>query len=713
MNFKHFFDKAIFTSFALLLFLVPLVLTPVNYELFEYNKMMLAYSLTAVIIGFWLGKIIVSKHINLKKTPLDIFILLFLISSVLSTAFSIHPYTSIWGYYSRFHGGLLSTVAYIALYYAFVSNLDKDKTLKLLYIALGSAFLVAFYGILERFGIDAQYWIQDVQNRVFSTLGQPNWLGAYLSALIFIPLALAFWFKNTARGYLSYVLYLVFFFCLIFTNSKSAILAFFAGFLLFTVLLLIQNKKQRVETKNNFSLKSLGIVWLITILIYLFLGQNTYSYINKAPQWLNIFTKKTVTVPTPQPMVNNELKPFISESSDIRKIVWQGAFRIWKAYPLFGSGLSTFGYAYYNYRPTEHNLVSEWDYLYNKAHNEFLDILATQGTLGIITYFVFILSFIVCYFHYLLNLKKNQPQLTDFLITALFSGFITILITNFFGFSVVIIGILFFLIPGFSLVFQNQLQQISLNLEKKDKKTKALAKLDITQKLGLIIVFMIIGFLQLGLINIWRADFHFNKGESYSQSAYLISALPELQNAIELNPRPALYHSELAETSAKLAYAYWDTDATDSADIINQLKELALNEAQLSRLLNPVHLNLYKSQAKTYIYLSYIDPEYTKLAIETLNQASILAPTDAKVYYNLGIMYHQENNLSQAISAWEKAAELKPDYLAVYLKLAEAYINTGQLNKAEPVLVHIVKNIAPQDTRALKLLKEIKEQEQI
>lgn len=112
-------------------------------------------------------------------------------SQIASTLFSIDPHTSIFGYYSRFHGGLLSTIAYLSLYWALVSNLEQKQIRSLINWLLASAILVTFYGVLEHFGIDAKYWVQDVKNRVFSTLGQPNWLAAWLAAILPILLALA------------------------------------------------------------------------------------------------------------------------------------------------------------------------------------------------------------------------------------------------------------------------------------------------------------------------------------------------------------------------------------------------------------------------------------------------------------------------------------------------------------------------------------------
>ncbi|MCJ7740588.1 hypothetical protein MUP32_04720, partial [Candidatus Microgenomates bacterium] len=87
-------------SFYLLFFLVPLVLTPYNFELFEYNKMMLTYGLTVVIIGAWLIKMVANRKIQIRRTPFEIPLLLFLISQIVSTVFSIDKHVSLFGYYS-------------------------------------------------------------------------------------------------------------------------------------------------------------------------------------------------------------------------------------------------------------------------------------------------------------------------------------------------------------------------------------------------------------------------------------------------------------------------------------------------------------------------------------------------------------------------------------------------------------------------------------
>src|SRR3989338_10432640 len=115
-------NRIIEYSFYGIFLLVPLAFTSATSELFELNKMWLTWGLTIIIGAAWFSKMILQKRIIFQRTPLDIPIGLFLLSQIISTIFSLDFHVSLWGYYSRFNGGLLSIISYIFLYYAFVSN---------------------------------------------------------------------------------------------------------------------------------------------------------------------------------------------------------------------------------------------------------------------------------------------------------------------------------------------------------------------------------------------------------------------------------------------------------------------------------------------------------------------------------------------------------------------------------------------------------------
>jgi len=417
--------KRLISSFYFLLFIfVPLVWLPNTSELFEFNKLILTYTLTTLIIGVWAIRCILEKKFIFKRTLLDWPILLFLFSNFLSLIFSIDPHVSWFGYYSRWNGGLLSLLSYSLLYWAFVSNMDSKSALRAVHCALWAAAIVAIYGSLEHFGFsiscllttdsfNVSCWVQDVQTRVFATLGQPNWLAAYIVALIFIPLASK---RLVLKG-----VSLLLFIALLFTKSRSGLLAFAISSLVFWL----------PQLKKSFK-PFLILNFLILILVFAV---------------KNPIRDLVIKSSSPAP-VGPALEVGGTESGSIRKIVWTGATRIWTSNIknlLIGTGPETFAQAYYQYRPIEHNQTSEWELLYNKAHNEFLNYLATTGVFGLLSYLV------------LLFFMARQMLNTRYLIlnTALLAGWVSISVTNFWGFSVVIMQLLLFLLPAIAITLEN------------------------------------------------------------------------------------------------------------------------------------------------------------------------------------------------------------------------------------------------------------------
>src|SRR5258708_24658861 len=146
MKFISYCDKIIEYSFYALFFLVPLVFSGDTSELFELNKMWLDFGLTTIIGATWATKMVLQRRISIQRTPMDILLLLFLASQIISSIFSLDQYVSWWGYYSRFNGGLLSTICYFILYYAFVSNLQVKHVWRIMLISLFSGLAVALWG---------------------------------------------------------------------------------------------------------------------------------------------------------------------------------------------------------------------------------------------------------------------------------------------------------------------------------------------------------------------------------------------------------------------------------------------------------------------------------------------------------------------------------------------------------------------------------------
>ena len=113
--------------FNILFLILPLTFFKTTSELFEFNKVIVLYLFTSLIVSGWLIESIKQRKFIFRPTKLDVPLVIYLSIYLISTLFSIDPRTSWLGYYSRFNGGLITQVCYVFLYWAFVSNLDKSN----------------------------------------------------------------------------------------------------------------------------------------------------------------------------------------------------------------------------------------------------------------------------------------------------------------------------------------------------------------------------------------------------------------------------------------------------------------------------------------------------------------------------------------------------------------------------------------------------------
>ena len=639
--------------FNLLFFFVPLVLYPYSYELFEFNKMVFVYALTALISVSWAVRMILAKRIIFRHTIFDIPLLLFLFSQLLSTALSIDVRTSLLGYYSRFHGGFFSTLSYSLLFWAFVSNMDRAKTLKAIRFLFFSGIIVSFYGVLQHFGIDKDVWVQDVQNRVFSTLGQPNWLAAWLLTLL--PIAWAFYLtlRQKSKNFWPWLgvsaLYVL---TLAYAKSRSGLLGLVAVSGIFWGI---------NRFKNSFLLIALS-------LFLIFAGGTPWE------------RKTTETV-------GPALETGGTESGQIRKIVWKGAIDVWKKYPLTGSGVETFAFSYYQFRPVEHNLVSEWDFLYNKAHNELLNILATTGLLGLGAY-LFFSGVVVFYF---VKKIKASPDILDVAFLAGFSG---IFITNFFGFSVVAVSLLYFLLPAFAICLKGG-EKVRLAGYK---------NLDSRQKTGVLLALFTAAYLLLAIGRYWYADLLFAKGKALNDAEDPVKARNELTHAIKLSPKEAVFWDELSQSDTLIAVALNEAGENSKA---KEFALVAINESSNATTLSPRNLNLKRNRANLFIKLSALDPNYLANARDILIEAITYAPTEAKLYHNLGLTYARLGDIENAEKVFEKTISLKANYRDARLAYALILIDKGSREKAKEQLNYILTRIDPNDALTITTLEEM------
>ncbi|OGM08227.1 hypothetical protein A2Z67_06390 [Candidatus Woesebacteria bacterium RBG_13_36_22] len=643
---------------------------------------------------------IFSGKIIFRKTPIDFFLITFFLSQLASTIFSVDVRTSLLGYYSRFHGGLSSSISYLFLYWAFVTNMNQAKTKRIIYFMFSSAFLVSIWAIFEHFGrsfscfifqdfgsFDVSCWVQDVQNRVFATFGQPNWLAAWIVALIPLTWTLALISKSKIQNvklhikdfkYLIWIfLSIILFITLLFTKSRSGILGFSFSLLIFWGL--VYTSLLGVNKKNT-GFKSIFLTLNFTLLILTAIigtpwTPNLNQIINKDSSFVTNHQSPVTSAPA--------LEVGGTESGQIRKIVWKGALEMWKNHPIFGTGVETFAFSYYNYRPVEHNLVSEWNFLYNKAHNEYLNFAATTGSVGLISYLVLIGSIIYLFFKQFKNQKSNSDFELCTYNLALFSGFISILVTNFFGFSVVAVAFLFFLFPAMAV-------SLTENNSNENVQSDKTGKLSNTQVFLIALALCCLFFALYSVSKYWYADYLYTKGKLENDSGLSAYSRNTLLKAVKYSPNESVFWDELADATSSLAIFYAEKGDMETA---KKIAESAIIESNKAVSLSPASVILKKTRVRTLANLSLIDPSYMQLAKKTLVEASKLAPTDAHISYNLAITNFRTGDIETFLKILKKTIEMKPNYKEAHFALSQYYINENQIQEAKNELKYILENI--------------------
>jgi tetratricopeptide (TPR) repeat protein len=785
MRLFNFCNKVIEYSFYFLFFLIPLAFTSDTSELFEFNKLWLTF-IIAIIIGLaWATKMIIRKEFRIQRTPLDIPIVLFLISEIISSFLSLDMHVSLWGYYSRFNGGLFSIFAYVFLYYAFVSNLkdevkEEKKSFEFkkvylflaaiavfiigllvssqiknpdlagipyqamatlvtvmasfavfmlaaplgilrrsLYAVLTSCLLVVLWGLPSHFGydptcllfrgtFDVSCWTSDFQPkvRIFSTLGQPDWLGAYLAALLPLIAALfinsfnnvkltfdkTFSFLKIHSFWLAVSLFAFFtitYIALMYTQSRSAILA---GWVVLPLFILIYGW---FYLKPKFDRKKLSLNFKVAVLIFLSVGIIPFLFGQPFTQLTKLTlpgivaeitakltppsktTVKVTPAPAPSPVSTGELGG--TDSSKIRLLVWKGAIDIWLHNPIFGSGLETFAFAYYQYRPAAHNMTSEAQFLYNKAHNEYLNYLATTGTVGIVTYLLMIGGFL---FISLQTLFKRRKNLTgeDLLALSLLAGYGTILATNFFGFSVVMVNILFYLFPAFVFILLGKIsydKALSFSLAKKES-----YDFNLIQKILIAASILLCAYLIYTLVTYWNADrdYYYGLGYDNPSIAAYDKAYPFLKQAVAQRPSEPTFLDEFAYNNAVLGASFLQEagqpnqqNQSQNLQIAQQLINTAIADTNQVTMEHPNDVVFWKTKVRIFYTLSQVNSAYFPQALVAVKKAAQLAPTDAVVSYNLGIIYGQNGDFKDAVATLQNTIKLKPDYNQAYYALGIFY----------------------------------------
>ena len=229
-------------------------------------------------------------------------------------------------------------------------------------------------------------------------------------------------------------------------------------------------------------------------------------------------------------------------------------------------------------------------------------------------------------------------------------------------------------------------------------------KLKTSQYVLICLILLAASYMLLAILRWWYADAQFAKGKSLSDQGYVSDALVYFQAAIKLMPGEPLFHNELSDTAAKIAFGLTQQSATEAA---RQATQLAIAESDTTIALNQVHLNFWKTRIRLWLILAQIDPNFYTNAITDLKAALSLSPTDAKLMYNLGVLELQLGQPATARLTLEQTVVLKPNYEAARLELGKLYQSISEIALARQQYQYILDHISPQNKTVLDLLNSL------
>jgi O-antigen ligase len=323
-------------------FLLPLAYTWDTYDRFVLPKLLLARVLVIGLLILFVARSVIGGALTIRRTRLDLPILVFLVSAFISTVFAFNQNVAVFGTYSRYDG-LLTTLTYAGVFWLSVQALaDRGEARTLLRILLASGYLVAAVAIIQSVtdSVGQQSFVP-----AFGTLGQKNVLGMFLAMLA--PLAFLELVEADAwsKRILALNAFAIIVIALVLSMSRSAWLgATIAG-----VILLVG------RYRPNFRIVLGGIAVIMAAGI--------------------VIAGLTIITPHQQ---------------ERRPDIWLDSLTMIASRPVFGYGPDNFGLVYPSHFQTKNLGTQQVD----KAHAEVLQVAATQGLVGFAAYGLIIVGLV-------------------------------------------------------------------------------------------------------------------------------------------------------------------------------------------------------------------------------------------------------------------------------------------------------------------------------
>ncbi len=709
-------DRVIEYGILAIVFSVPIYFAyfQENFNIFDLNKLVVFRIIVTLILVVYVSKIFLLGKINFQgKNGIFFLTGLLLLSFLISSYGSIHPLLSWWGSYER-QQGFYSLFNYLLFFILLILILRSFLQVKRIILSIIlAAFLVCSYGIIQHFGYDPLAWKEDAFyfGRVFSSLGQPNFLGQYLILTLSLSLyyLIAISKKFLDRFFIAIAVFLQFY-CLILTYSRAAWLGLAVEIFTFLIIWLFIKQYKKIA----FTLIGLSLFTLIFII-----GYNVIDFANKD----NFIALEEFTLA-------NRVKSIVDfngGSNKVRLYYWQAATaeiidESWLR-KIIGYGPETLASVFVKYYRSDQKVIEGINVYPDRSHNAILDLILFFGLVGFIIALLFFYYIIFQAVKYLKDNKNSQDEIYWLVIILLviLAGYF---VNNLFSFSLTVGYVYLYLILG--------LLWFLINKSQSDRTFNL--RLTIPVKVIILVsLFLVCGlYIYLQNINALRADYYYMKVKKAEVRKDCVEMLDNMEKTVRYNPASTYYKERYLYHNLNCLASVRNEDQTKIyKNILDQINSLNVKEFQYSTLTNLAHAEslfahffdpvYYEKAESIYNDLIEINPLFTtsykdlaklKLwhkeydqTIDLINQALRVTPPLDNPYLNsvhkkdienelvslyeiLGLAYRYKRNFDQAQISYKKALAIDLYYLPLYKEIADVYYLQGKIDMALKYNLH-------------------------
>lgn len=679
--------------------LTPLFFLNQTTEFYDMPKLVFLIVSTIVLLGLWIFSWILKGKIVITRTPLDIPLIFLLIVVLASTYFSTTRFASIYGNFPTVHGSAVAWVTYILLYFVAVSNLKRIAQVKtFLYVVYGSGILVALITLLSFFGL---YMPLDFAKAVnFTPTGSSFSTVAFLALLIPLPMLSIINSNKFMPLPLAMALTLLFGLTVVLIGQ---IPTFIVLALTFALCFFISKPAQLKKTMPLFALP-LVIIGFVMVLAY-------------AP----------LTLPMPLNKLQQMESSFPKEIQLPFDISWKVSASAMRDATFLGTGPATYLFNFTSYKPAEFNLLRFWNFSFDTANNEFLQVLGTLGLLGLTGLILFgVVVFVSSWRNISLESAAAHEDNVSVVLPGLaVSGLVSIMLLAAHATTLVSIVMSLFMLAALMMAqksIREKVTEVSMGLKAATSDNKQFDLLPVI----VFAIFLLAGGAALyQTYNATMADYWHRQGLLQANKSGTLT-YQYLQKAEAMNPYIDLYRVDMAQTNfalanaiaAKAVNAAPNTNPLTDQDkqTIQTLLSQSINEGRVAVALSPRSARNWEVLASIYRNITGISQNALAFALDGYGRAIQRDPLNPALRVSVGGIYYSVKNYDLAIRFFSDAANLKPDYANAYYNLSLALRDKGDLQNArlvaEQTVILFQKNTSAPDYKvAVELLNDLKSKE--